>query len=384
MVDGEARTGAATAIVVGGGIAGLTLAWNLTRRGVAVTLFEQGPLPNPRASSYDEHRITRHAYGFLDGYARMMPEAFRTWDALWMDLGVSHYEETDGLYVLRKEDGWYEATTASLDALGIAYRDVPAAEVASRLPMLQPEGISRTLEVKRSGMLFNIRIMTDLVVHLSRLGTRFHTNVAVTDVRPDRGEVSVGGRTYAADVVVVTAGAWFDRLLPDLRQKLVPSRQAILYLAPPPDLADAWSRAPVLGIRDGDGLYVLPPRRGTRLKIGDHAFSRTGDADEDRLATDADLDRLWRGMRATFRHIDRYAVLERKACYYTVTEDERFHVEPIGPRGWVVSACSGHGFKLSALITNGLARGIVGEADPAAVPAWAAGRVPDGQLATRG
>jgi glycine/D-amino acid oxidase-like deaminating enzyme len=39
------------ALIVGGGIAGLSTAWALARRGVRVELFEQGPLPNPRASS---------------------------------------------------------------------------------------------------------------------------------------------------------------------------------------------------------------------------------------------------------------------------------------------------------------------------------------------
>ena len=46
-------------IVVGGGIAGLSTAWGLRKRGIAVELFEQGPLPNPQASSHDEHRIAR-------------------------------------------------------------------------------------------------------------------------------------------------------------------------------------------------------------------------------------------------------------------------------------------------------------------------------------
>ncbi len=61
------------ALIVGGGIAGLSAAWALARRGVAVELFEQGTLPNPRGSSYDEHRIIRHAYGQMEGYARLMP-----------------------------------------------------------------------------------------------------------------------------------------------------------------------------------------------------------------------------------------------------------------------------------------------------------------------
>ena len=83
------------ALIVGGGISGLTVAWALARSGLRVQLFEQGTLPNPLASSWDEHRIIRHAYGFLEGYARLMPEAFHAWDRLWSDLGRSHYEPAD-------------------------------------------------------------------------------------------------------------------------------------------------------------------------------------------------------------------------------------------------------------------------------------------------
>jgi glycine/D-amino acid oxidase-like deaminating enzyme len=39
------------AIIVGGGIVGLATAWALARDGHEVELFEQGPLPNPLASS---------------------------------------------------------------------------------------------------------------------------------------------------------------------------------------------------------------------------------------------------------------------------------------------------------------------------------------------
>ncbi len=47
-------------IIVGGGIMGLSTAWGLAREGHEVELFEQGALPNPLASSVDEHRLIRH------------------------------------------------------------------------------------------------------------------------------------------------------------------------------------------------------------------------------------------------------------------------------------------------------------------------------------
>jgi sarcosine oxidase/sarcosine oxidase subunit beta len=366
-----------TALIVGGGIAGLATAWALTRRGVTVELFEQGPVPNPRASSYDEHRITRHAYGEMEGYADLMPDAFRTWEAMWRDIGAQHYEAVPAVYVLREDTPWYPATLRSLARHGIPCRDIPLADVPGRFPMVEPAGLTRVVETGGAGMLFPIRILTDLVVHLAGRGVRFHANCRVDEVDPEAGTVTAAGQTHRADAVAVCAGAWADRLVPSLRADAVPSRQAILYLAPPADLADAWRNAPMLLDIGGDtGTYTLPPRRGTRLKVGDHHFTRQGDPDEDRFATDADLARLWGAARLAYRDLDRYAVLERKACYYTVTDDERFVVRPHGAKGWLVSACSGHGFKLGALIGDGVAAAIAGERAPESLEPWAAGLTP--------
>lgn len=364
------------ALIVGGGIAGLSTAWALARRGYQVELFEQGPLPNPKSSSYDEHRITRHAYGVMEGYAHLMPEAFRVWDMLWQATGRSHFEPCGAVYFLRHQNEWYNGISRSLTEMGIGFRDIPLDQVPRRFPMVIPDGLLRAVETDGAGMLFPIRILTDLVVLLGRLGVVLHTATLVTEVDSEHGRVIADGKTYEADVVVVSAGAWVDRIVPSLKGDAVASRQAVLYLSPPPDLAEAWATAPVmLDVRADGGLYTLPPRAGTRLKVGDHVFSKSGDPDEDRVATERDLARLWPAARETYRDLDRYAVLEPKACFYTVRDHEEFLVKPLGAAGWVISACSGHGFKLGSLMGELTARGIAGETPAEEVTALAAGRV---------
>jgi sarcosine oxidase/sarcosine oxidase subunit beta len=364
-------------LVVGSGIAGLSTAWALTRRGFAVDVFEQGQIPNAKASSYDEHRITRHAYGTFDGYARMMPDAFRVYEDLWTDLGARHFEPLPLVIVKREDVPWFDASRASMDELDVAHRDIPLGEIATRYPMLETDGLTGAYEAEGAGVLFPIRILTDLVVHLASRGVRFHAGRHVDSVDPETATVRVGTDLHRGDALVVAAGAWVDRLVPRLKGIAVPSRQAVAFVAPPPDLAEAWARAPVfidLGLESG--TYTLPPRPGTRLKVGDHEFTRRGDPDGDRLATVEDVERLFRAAALSYRDFHRYTVLERKACFYTVTEDESFIAEAIGARGYVLSACSGHGFKLGALMGEGVARVIAGERSREELPHWAAGRSP--------
>lgn len=365
-----------TVIVVGAGIAGLSTAWALERRGFHVEVFEQGPIPNPRATSYDEHRITRHAYGTLEGYAYLMPHAFEAYEAMWRDLGANHLAPSSVIYFLREDVGWYEPVVRSLDALGKGYREIPLREVPDRFPMIETEHLTRVVETADGGMLFPIRILTDLTVLLGNRGVVFHADSRVSEIDPESGLVVAEGRQHRADHVVIAAGAWVNKLTPILQDSVVASRQAVMYLTPPSELARTWSESPVLiDLGEESGTYSLPPRRGTRLKVGDHVFTRSGDADGDRVATEHDLARLNRAARLAFRDFDRYQVIERKICFYTVTVDqsERFAVRPWGPRAWVLSACSGHGFKLGPLMGEGVAAAIAGEVSPESTTRWAAG-----------
>ena len=362
-------------LIIGAGIAGLSTAWSLKRRGYDIELFEQGPIPNTVNSSWDEHRITRHAYGEFEGYAHLMPHAFRMWDRLWKELGATHYEPTGATYFIHEETPWYHGTSSALSEMGIHYRDIPLSKAAHRFPMIRLDTVTRVVETDGAGLLFPYRIIRGLINLLSAHGTTFRALHKVTALDTDKGSVTANGQTFTGDHVVVAAGAWADRLVPELRQEALPSRQAVIFLAPPPDLMEAWTEAGVMAdLGDDSSCYILPPHRGMRLKIGDHVFTRRGDADDDRTARDEDVARLMRVLPLVLRDCDRYQVLERKACYYTVTDDEHFIQKPLGARGWLISACSGHGFKLGALTGELAAQAIAGERATAEVTEIAAGR----------
>jgi glycine/D-amino acid oxidase-like deaminating enzyme len=174
--------------------------------------------------------------------------------------------------------------------------------------------------------------------------------------------------------VVIAAGAWAGRLVPSQRARLVPSRQIVIYFALPEDQRAAWSKGPMIIEKTGDvGLYFVPPMEGRGFKVGDHEFTRRGDPDSGRDAREDEIRPLLERCRSLFRGFDAWRTDRLKVCYYTVTDDERFVVEKQGTAGWLMSPCSGHGFKFGALMGLELARTIAEGREPAAHARWAAG-----------
>jgi glycine/D-amino acid oxidase-like deaminating enzyme len=363
-------------IVIGGGIMGLCAAWALRRAGHEPVLYEQGPIPNPLASSCDEHRLTRFTYGAMIGYARMVHAAHAAWERLFADLGHSHFHPTGTLIVAREDDGWVRASERSLEAMGLPHEFWSPAVLAERLPFLRFGGAHFALFTPTGGVLFAERILTDLGRWLGAQGVEVHAGTPVTDVDTERAAVrTAAGRTDRAEAVVVAAGPWSPRLLPALRGRVTPSRQVALYLEPPADVLMQWRAAPmVLDQIEAarGGFYAVPPVAGTRLKVGDHAFSLRGEPDLERVPTEAERGQALALARTRLVDFDRYEACDARTCFYSVAEGERFIGEPVGS-AWVLAGFSGHGFKFGAVIGEAVAAALSGERPAAALTAWAAG-----------
>jgi sarcosine oxidase len=361
-------------LILGGGIAGLAAAHALARRGAKVTLVEQGPLPNPLASSFDQHRLIRHLYADAEGYCRMVEDAFAAWERLWADLGVRHYVETGALAISDEPGDWTDRSARTLDRLGIPWDRIEAFVLRHCYPVLELKDDAWGIWTKAGGVLLADRILAGLVEACATRGLQVYAGVPATRVDPERAEATLAdGRVLAGDRLVVTAGAWTAKLLPQLEHRFRPHRQALAYVEAPAEHARRWKRMPILVDLGGpEDLYVVPPVAGTGLKFGAGAHKRPGDPDAPRLPEPGEGERILARFQGRLTALDGYRVQRLQLCHYMIAPDRRFVVEAIGPT-LIVSACSGHGFKFGALMGERIAETVASGADPAPFIRWAAG-----------
>lgn len=358
-------------IVVGAGIAGLSTAWALTKRGHQVTLVEQGPIPNPLAASGDHHRIIRRAYRADTGYGNAISEAFEAWDEVWDTLGRSHYDPRGFMAISREPGDEAEDYLQGLEAGGFPFEKLDAEESVERWPFLMPGSFRYAFVSSEGGALHCRQIATGLADWLRGSGAEILEHAKVTAIDTEACTVAIdAGDSLSADRIVVTAGAWVPLLFPHLALDLATYRTAVVYLEPPADLKGAWADAPVIldvgGQTDG---YIIPPTGGAGLKFGS-GISRQplSDAGADRAPRPGEGE----GIRDLFQppvdRIAQYEVADVASCAYTFTTDERFFATAIG-RSIVVSACSGHGYKFGAAVGRRVAQAVEDD-DIAALRRW--------------
>lgn len=317
--------------VVGAGVMGCAAAWALTERGADVTVVEQYDLDHARGSSHGRSRIVRLAYPDAH-WVRLAAEAMAGWRELEAQSGV----ELLGLYgLVELVPGTGATSAAALDACGVEYRALDAAE-ALALGAVLPPGWSALFQPE-AGI-----VRADLARH------------AFLDVARSRGaRVEAGHRVGAlddvdADVVVVTAGPWAAGLVPGLPVRA--TRETFAYFRrqgpPPPAIVDL---TPGTG---GHAMYALyDPVHG--LKAGAHGSGAEASPDTDGAPDPKIVDRIstWVGERLA--GVDPVPVAA-ETCFYTSTVDEEFVLERRG-RLVVGSACSGHGFKFAPAVGRRLA-----------------------------
>jgi glycine oxidase len=282
----ELSEGARDAIVVGGGVIGLSVARELARRGARVCLIERGELgaeaswaaagmlaPQVEADRADEF------FAFAAASRDAYPDFAR---ALWGESGVDiELDRTGTLYLTFTEEDEEECARRFRwqTRAGLQVERLTAGEVRALEPRVS-EQVRSALRFPLDGQVENRRLVSALAKSCAGFGVEVCTQTSVTSIKVERGH-AVGvetsrGEDVRADAVVVACGAWSSLVMPldvssarnivggsdETRPRIEPVRGQMLCYAP------AAGGAPLVRHVVYSPRGYLVPRRDGRLLAG--------------------------------------------------------------------------------------------------------------------
>jgi glycine oxidase len=213
-------------IVVGGGVAGLSVAWRLARQGIPTTVLEKGPAEGVAGAA------SRAAGGMLApsaevkfeemGLYRFAAESLRRWPSFASDL-----EAASGVTVGYRDEGTLVVAVDRDDAealrrlfrfqreQGLNVEWVTTADALAMEAFLSPR-IAGAIHAPDDHQVDNRAVMDALLAALARdAHAEVRTGAEVVAVEPDDQLPAVrlaDGSRLAARVVVLAAGAWVRRI----------------------------------------------------------------------------------------------------------------------------------------------------------------------------
>lgn len=368
--------------VVGLGAVGGAALLAAARAGAKVVGFDRFAPPHTFGSTHGETRIVRAAIGEGAAYTPFAQRSFELWDELSAETGQSLVTRC-GLLVLggvlphamHVPAGFLDTTIEAARSFGIAHEVLSSGEVRARYPAYDRFDGERAYFEPGAGFAVPERIVEAQLQRAQALGAVVKLNAPVVAIDSARGcgpiGVQTADHTFRASHVVLAAGAWNHRFLPEpFGRRLTVTRQTLHWFAPPADAA-AYEpeRMPVFIWNDLYGFPVAVPGGG--VKVATEALDAVVDPDRvQREVSPADVELVVPRVRTAFPQLGRH--LRGATCLYTSTPDFNFWAGPHPELDnvTVVSACSGHGFKHAAALGEAVVAKALGRSGIPIPAAW--------------
>ena len=376
--------------IVGAGIIGLSIAWQLARRcKLKIVVLEKGAGVG-EGSTGASSAVCRFRYSLdeMISLARDGIYAYRDWQAF---TGLAEprasFQEEGVLWMPGSDRSWADKEHARMQDFGIPTAVLDDVDLKERFPALSTctlvpdlvraethscEGNSRNLLELEGGYMDPVSAAQDLVEACRGAGVDIRFKARVADISTRSGHVEnvslENGDVLATPLLINAAGPWcqqlYDAVGLSMAWDLTPVRIQVLYR----DRPQALQGAIPVTVDMESGIYFRTQNRGQQLIV-----SSVLQEDERELVVDPDNYQLEHDEE--FEHMKLHLLHHRLPglpyrgkirgyCgLYTVNRDD---VHPlVGPTEihgfWVANGFSGHGFKLAPAIGSMLAQTITNE-----------------------
>src|SRR5271169_2189285 len=265
--------GRASAVIIGAGIVGNSLAYHLARLGwTELVLLDKGPMPNPGGS-------TGHASNFIFPieYSKMMMELTRDSTEQYKELGV--FTESGGIEVARTPARMTELRRrcSQAKAWGIPAEFLTPAGVRKLVPFLDDSVILGGAYFPTVGVVDSLRAGTLMREQAQQLGAL--TVLAGTEVlgidKSDDGRVSAvrtSNGDIQTDVCAICCGVWSPRIarMAGARIPLTPIVHQMISVGPIPLFEGTQGEIAYPIVRDVD-TNMYERQHGGDMEVGSYA-----------------------------------------------------------------------------------------------------------------
>ncbi len=345
-------------IVLGcGGIGSGAAYWLARREGRDVLGLEQFELGHPHGGSQDHSRIIRLTYHHAD-YTALTPHTYTAWATLEEESAVQVVTKTGSIEMaLRDSEHRRELDiyAGAMDAAHIPYERIDGEEVMRRFPQFRIEQAVDALWQADTGIADAVKGNAAHIGMARYHGATIIDKCPVAAIRPiDEGViVETADETYICRRLIVTAGAWADRTLADIKLNLsiTATQEQVTYYATPNLKEFAIGRFPIFIWHGPDIFYGFPVYGEVATKA---AIDASGPpVTPDTRTYEPDPEREERVESWLRQYVPGFLgpKLYTKTCLYAMPRDRNFVIDTVPDHPQII-ICNGagHAYKFSSLL----------------------------------
>jgi len=344
-------------IVIGTGAVGSAAMYYLARNGVDVIGLDRFPAAHDKGSSHGQTRIIRLAYFEHPDYVPLLKRSFELWEELEKVSGIDLYTES-GLIQVGPPDGEIVAGVRESAAMhNLTVEDVTQSDLKDFYPGFSiPDGMEAVFE-KRAGFLKVEKCIETFLDLADKSGAQLHTGIEVLGWQldsDDRVKVTTNEGAFAADRIIVTAGAWAGDLIKGLGVNLTVVRKPLFWFQSD-NIYELDSGCPAFFYETSEGsFYGFPAIDELGLKVAEHTGGEPviNPLDVDRSKHRSDEAKIEYFLQEYLTAMNSPTLTDHKVCMYTRSPDEDFIIDKVEvyPQVSYVAGLSGHGFKMASVL----------------------------------
>ena len=354
--------------VIGAGVFGAWIAYQLQRWGKRVILLDAYGAGNSRSSSGGESRIIRMGYGADEIYTRSAQRSLGLWREFSQRAGQPLFHRTGVLWLAHDDDSYPAKCVNTLALAGVPFEKLTRSELERRYPQLATTDVSWAMLEPESGALMARRAVQVVVREAIKEGVVYLQQLVNSPA--DAGQLEFvrteDGQRITAKDYVFACGPWLPKLFPDLLcDRICPSRQEVFFFGARKSANLFSAEALPIWIDFKEEAYGFPDleNRGVKIAIDRHGPSFDPDSG-DRLVTSAGLAEVRQYLARRIPQLKTAPVVETRVCQYENTSNGDFLIDrhPGYENVWLVGGGSGHGFKHGPTVGEYVAARIQGVA----------------------